>query len=115
MITNPVPDQHSIYPGGQHTLAFYTKSVIPEGYVVVAIVVQVVVVVVTVLVVVVLLLVVVAVVVVMVLEFEYRLSNLLFKHQLLEMFANMFSFQWFTLLVVQYLFLKILTEELYKT
>ncbi len=27
--TNSVPDQHSIYPGGQHTLAFYTKCVMP--------------------------------------------------------------------------------------
>ncbi len=31
--TNSVPDQHSIYPGGQHTLAFYTKCVMPEGLV----------------------------------------------------------------------------------
>ncbi len=29
--TDSVPDQHSIYPGGQHTLAFYTKCVMPEG------------------------------------------------------------------------------------
>ncbi len=37
--TNSVPDQHSIYPGGQHTLAFYTKCVIPKGPVVVVVVV----------------------------------------------------------------------------
>ncbi len=29
--TNSVPGQHSIYPGGQHTLAFYTKCVMPQG------------------------------------------------------------------------------------
>ncbi len=34
--TNSVPDQHSIYPGGQHTLAFYTKCVMPEGSVLAA-------------------------------------------------------------------------------
>ncbi len=28
--TNSVPDQHSIYPGGQHTFAFYTKWVTPK-------------------------------------------------------------------------------------
>ncbi len=28
---NSVPDQHSIYPGGQHTRAFYTKYVMPNG------------------------------------------------------------------------------------
>ncbi len=32
--TNSVLDQHSIYPGGQHTLAFYTKCVLPGGDVV---------------------------------------------------------------------------------
>ncbi len=31
--TNSVPDQHSIYPGEQHTLAFYTKCVMSEGLV----------------------------------------------------------------------------------
>ncbi len=31
--TNSVPDQHSIYRGGQHTLAFYTKCVMPEEHV----------------------------------------------------------------------------------
>ncbi len=30
--TNSIPDQHSIYPGGQHTLAFFIKNVlIPVG------------------------------------------------------------------------------------
>ncbi len=33
--TNSVPDQHSIYPGGQHTLAFYTKCAMLEEHVVV--------------------------------------------------------------------------------
>ncbi len=33
--TNSAPDQQSIYPDGQHTLAFYTKCVMPEGHVVV--------------------------------------------------------------------------------
>ncbi len=42
--TNSVPDQHSIYPGGQHTLVFYTKCVMPEGHVAVVVVVVVVVV-----------------------------------------------------------------------
>ncbi len=28
--TNSILDQHSIYPSGQHTLAFYTKRVMPE-------------------------------------------------------------------------------------
>ncbi len=35
--TNSVPDQHSMYPDGQHTLAFYTKSVMPKGQVVVVV------------------------------------------------------------------------------
>ncbi len=30
MYTNSVADQHSVYPGGQHTLAFYTKCVMPK-------------------------------------------------------------------------------------
>ncbi len=29
--TNSVPDQHSLYPGGQHTLALFTKCVTPVG------------------------------------------------------------------------------------
>ncbi len=29
--TNSVPDQHSLYPDGQHTIAFYTKCVPPLG------------------------------------------------------------------------------------
>ncbi len=29
--TNSVPDQQSLYPDGQHTLAFYTKCVQPVG------------------------------------------------------------------------------------
>ncbi len=29
--TNLVPDQHSLYPVRQHTLAFYTKCVTPVG------------------------------------------------------------------------------------
>ncbi len=29
--TNSVPGQHSLYSGGQHTLAVYTKCVVPEG------------------------------------------------------------------------------------
>ncbi len=29
--TNSVPDQHSLYPVRQHTLAFYTKCVTPVG------------------------------------------------------------------------------------
>ncbi len=29
--TNSVPDQHSSYPDGQHTFAFFNKYVIPVG------------------------------------------------------------------------------------
>ncbi len=29
--TNSIPGQHSLYSGGQHTLAFLTKCVVPEG------------------------------------------------------------------------------------
>ncbi len=63
--------------------------------VVVVVIVVVVELVVIVIVVVVIIVVVAVVVVVAVLEFEDRLSNMLSKHQLLEMSANMFSFQWF--------------------
>ncbi len=35
--TNWVPDQHSVYLGGQHILAFYVKRVMPEGHVVVVV------------------------------------------------------------------------------
>ncbi len=31
MYTNSVPDQPSLYPDGQHTLAFYIKCVPPVG------------------------------------------------------------------------------------
>ncbi len=34
--TNSVPDQRSLYPGRQHTLAFYIKRVVPEGQAAVA-------------------------------------------------------------------------------
>ncbi len=33
--TNLVRDQHSTYPSGQHTLAFFTECVMPKGHVVV--------------------------------------------------------------------------------